>query len=110
MMPERPDRTLAPILRLARSAAEAASAALLLPAADGSLQWWIDPVPEDGGQRKWLESIAREAGDGPLQVADVADALMESDPTLHAFVNQRVAEPTMSYEALLKDLKAHGKL
>lgn len=27
-----------------------------------------------------------------------------------AAIEDRVAEPTMSYEALLKDLKAHGKL
>jgi plasmid stability protein len=36
-------------------------------------------------------------------------ALREDEEDLSAF-EQRVAEPTMSYEALLKDLKAHGKL
>jgi hypothetical protein len=36
-------------------------------------------------------------------------ALREDEDDLAAF-EDRVAEPTMSYEALLKDLKAHGKL
>lgn len=36
-------------------------------------------------------------------------ALREDEEDLAAF-EQRAAEPTMSYEALLKDLKAHGKL
>ena len=36
-------------------------------------------------------------------------ALREDEEDLAAF-EDRVAEPEMSYEALLKDLKAHGKL
>jgi hypothetical protein len=36
-------------------------------------------------------------------------ALREDQEDLGAF-EDRVAEPVMSYEALLKDLKAHGKL
>ena len=36
-------------------------------------------------------------------------ALREDQEDLSAF-EERAAEPTMSYEALLKDLKAHGKL
>jgi hypothetical protein len=36
-------------------------------------------------------------------------ALREDQEDLHAF-DERVAEPVISYEALLKDLKAHGKL
>lgn len=36
-------------------------------------------------------------------------ALREDEEDLSA-IEDRVAEPTMSYEALLKDLKAHGKL
>lgn len=36
-------------------------------------------------------------------------ALCEDEGDLAAFEN-RVAEPVMSYEALLKDLKKHGKL
>jgi len=39
----------------------------------------------------------------------VRAALAEDEEDLAAF-QERVAEPTMSYEALLKDLKAHGKL
>lgn len=39
----------------------------------------------------------------------VRAALAEDADDLAAFEN-RVAEPTMSYEALLSDLKAHGKL
>jgi len=37
------------------------------------------------------------------------EALREDQEDLSAF-EERVAEPTMSYEALLDDLKAHGKL
>jgi len=36
-------------------------------------------------------------------------ALREDQEDLNAF-EERVAEPTLSYEALLKDLKSHGKL
>ena len=36
-------------------------------------------------------------------------SLREDQEDLAAF-DDRVAEPTLSYEALLKDLKAHGKL
>ena len=36
-------------------------------------------------------------------------ALREDEADLAAF-EDRVAEPVISYEALLKDLKAHGKL
>jgi len=39
----------------------------------------------------------------------VRQALREDEQDLAAFEN-RVAEPEVSYEALLKDLKAHGKL
>ena len=39
----------------------------------------------------------------------VRAALVEDEEDLAAF-EERVSEPTMSYEALLKDLKAHGKL
>ncbi|HEU4618663.1 MAG TPA: CopG family transcriptional regulator [Gammaproteobacteria bacterium] len=39
----------------------------------------------------------------------VRRALSEDEEDLAAF-EDRVAEPTMSYEALLKDLKANGKL
>lgn len=36
-------------------------------------------------------------------------ALREDQEDLAAF-EERISEPTMSYEALLKDLKAHGKI
>lgn len=39
----------------------------------------------------------------------VREALAEDQEDLAAF-EERVAEPTMSYEALLDDLKAHGKI
>ena len=39
----------------------------------------------------------------------VRAALAEDQEDLAAF-EDRVSEPAMSYEALLKDLKAHGKL
>jgi plasmid stability protein len=39
----------------------------------------------------------------------VRAALAEDQEDLKAF-EERVAEPTMSYEAFLDDLKAHGKL
>ena len=39
----------------------------------------------------------------------VRQALREDQEDLAAF-EDRVAEPEISYEALLKDLKAHGKL
>lgn len=39
----------------------------------------------------------------------VREALAEDQEDLAAF-DDRVSEPTMSYEALLNDLKAHGKI
>lgn len=39
----------------------------------------------------------------------VRAALAEDQEDLEAF-EDRVSEPTMSYEALLDDLKAHGKI
>ncbi|RJX20784.1 MAG: CopG family transcriptional regulator [Desulforudis sp.] len=39
----------------------------------------------------------------------VRHALREDQEDLAAF-EERIAEPTMSYEALLENLKAHGKL
>ena len=39
----------------------------------------------------------------------VRHSLREDQEDLAAF-EQRIAEPEMTYEALLKDLKAHGKL
>lgn len=39
----------------------------------------------------------------------VRQSLAEDQEDLSAF-EQRVAEPTLSYEALLNDLKAHGQI
>jgi plasmid stability protein len=39
----------------------------------------------------------------------VRESLREDQEDLQAFAD-RAAEPTMSYEALLADLKAHGKI
>jgi predicted transcriptional regulator len=39
----------------------------------------------------------------------IRQSLREDQEDLLAF-SERVAEPTMTYEALLDDLKAHGKL
>ncbi len=39
----------------------------------------------------------------------VRDSLREDQEDLAAF-EERVKEPEVSYEALLKDLKAHGKI
>jgi hypothetical protein len=50
--------------------------------------------------RRTLSDIVNEA---------VRAALREDQVDLAAF-EDRVAEPTISYEALLKDLKANGKL
>ncbi|KAF0192787.1 MAG: hypothetical protein FD165_557 [Gammaproteobacteria bacterium] len=43
-------------------------------------------------------------------VNDAVRAVLAEDQEDLAAFNERVSEPTMSYEALLKDLKAHGKL
>jgi hypothetical protein len=43
-------------------------------------------------------------------VNDAVRAALREDQEDLASFEDRVAEPTMSYEALLKDLKAHGKL
>ncbi len=39
----------------------------------------------------------------------IRSSLRDDQEDLAAF-KERIAEPTMTYEALLKDLKAHGKL
>lgn len=43
-------------------------------------------------------------------VNDAVRAVLAEDQEDLAAFEERVAEPTMSYEALLKDLKAHGQL
>jgi len=43
-------------------------------------------------------------------VNEAVRAALAEDQEDHAAFEERVAEPTMSYEALLADLKAHGKI
>ncbi len=43
-------------------------------------------------------------------VNDAVRQTLREDQEDLAAVEDRIAEPTISYEALLKDLKAHGKL
>ena len=60
------------------------------------------------------KAIRLKAAHTNRSVSDIVNdavrlALREDQEDLAAF-DDRVAEPTISYEALLKDLKAHGKL
>lgn len=60
------------------------------------------------------KAIRLKAAHTQRSVSDIVNdavrlALREDQEDLAAF-DDRVAEPTISYEALLKDLKAHGKL
>lgn len=59
-------------------------------------------------------ALRLKAAHSDRSVSDIVNeavraALAEDQEDLAAF-EERVAEPTMSYEALLDDLKAHGKL
>ena len=58
--------------------------------------------------------VRLKAADTQKSISDIVNdavraALREDQEDLAAF-EERVAEPTISYEALLRDLKAHGKL
>lgn len=60
------------------------------------------------------KAIRLKAAETHRSISDIVNdavrlALREDQEDLAAF-DDRVAEPTISYEALLKDLKAHGKL
>ena len=60
------------------------------------------------------QAIRLKAAHTNRSVSDIVNdavrlALLEDHEDLRAF-DDRVAEPVISYEALLKDLKAHGKL
>ena len=60
------------------------------------------------------KAIRLKAAHTHRSVSDIVNdavrlALRDDQEDLAAFEN-RVAEPVISYEALLKDLKAHGKL
>lgn len=59
-------------------------------------------------------ALRLKAAHSDRSVSDIVNeavraALAEDQEDLAAF-EERAAEPTMSYEALLDDLKAHGKL
>lgn len=56
-----------------------------------------------------LKSATTQRSISDLVNDAVRSALREDQEDLAAF-EDRVAEPTITYEALLKDLKAHGKL
>lgn len=58
-----------------------------------------------------LRLKAAETGESVSELVNqaVRQSLAEDQDDLAAFEN-RVTEPTMSYEALLNDLKAHGKI
>jgi hypothetical protein len=60
------------------------------------------------------KAVRLKAADTQRTISEIVNdavrwALREDQEDLAAF-EERVAEPTISYEALLKDLKAHGKL
>jgi hypothetical protein len=60
------------------------------------------------------KAIRLKAADTHRTLSDIVNeavraALREDQEDLAAF-EDRIAEPTISYEALLKDLKANGKL
>ena len=60
------------------------------------------------------EALCLKAADTRRSISEIVNdavrqALREDQDDLEAFAN-RVAEPTITYEALLKDLRAHGKL
>ncbi|NBB91702.1 MAG: CopG family transcriptional regulator [Gammaproteobacteria bacterium] len=59
-------------------------------------------------------ALRLKAAHGDLTISEIVNeavraALAEDQEDLSAF-EDRVAEPTMTYEALLDDLKAHGKI
>ena len=60
------------------------------------------------------KAIRLKAAQGNQSISKIVNdavrlALLEDHEDLAAF-EDRVAEPVLTYEALLKDLKAHGKL
>jgi len=65
----------------------------------------------DSGLRRALKIKAATAGRSVSDLVNeaVRRTLEEDREDLAAF-ESRVAEPTMTYEALLDDLKSHGKL
>ncbi|WP_019594840.1 hypothetical protein [Thioalkalivibrio sp. ALM2T] len=56
-----------------------------------------------------LKAASTQCSVSDLVNRAVRQTLIEDQEDLQAF-EDRVAEPTMTYEALLDDLKAHGKI
>jgi plasmid stability protein len=56
-----------------------------------------------------LKAVSTQRSVSDLVNEAVRQALQEDQEDLAAF-DERAAEPTMTYEELLNDLKAHGKL
>lgn len=56
-----------------------------------------------------LKAASTQCSISDLVNRAVRQTLIEDQEDLRAF-EERVQEPTMTYEALLDDLKAHGKL
>ena len=67
---------------------------------------YFDPQLHDALR---LKSVHSQRSISDLVNDAVRAALAEDQEDLAAF-DQRVAEPTMTYEVLLNDLKAHGNL
>lgn len=67
---------------------------------------YLDPALH---QALRLKAAAADRTVSDLVNEAVRQSLREDQEDLATFA-ERVAEPTMSYEALLDDLKAHGKL
>ena len=67
---------------------------------------YIDP-----SLHRALRLKALETGQSISQIINdaVRQALAEDEEDIRAF-EERAAEPVLSYEAVLKDLKKHGKL
>jgi len=56
-----------------------------------------------------LKAASTESSISELVNQAVREALSEDREDLQAF-EERIAEPTITYEALLDDLKSHGKI
>ena len=60
------------------------------------------------------KALRLKAADTHRSISEIVNAAvrqaMREDQEDLAAVKDRIAEPTISYEALLEDLKAHGKL
>lgn len=77
-----------------------------MPVATKRTTVYLDPVMHRALQHKAIET-SRSISD--LVNDAVRQSLIEDEEDLRAFVD-RVAEPEVSYEAMLKELKANGRL